>query len=350
MSNRSLIRSAPALLLAVVAACHDATGTAPARFDASRVERGVAAVERVTSTTVLQSLSAIAPAAEGVAAAPRPWLPEIGEAAGRVMAGAQAGIAAIPVMRPGVLGTTFVYSPTQKRYVADPTRTGGPSNGVRFVLYALDADRIPIVGEAIGYADLTDQERVSPSAAGVRLVAVTGGVTRLDYAFTLSGSVADARASVVGFLSDGTDTITFDLTTAQQLFGRGGPTTLDGTLRLAGSDLSVAVHASGTAGEPAGDGAVRLTVTSASDAIDVQSTVARGVLDATVTVNNRLLARATGDPDEPVISGADGQPLDPDELRALGAIVHLVNHLLTFVRHLLEPAGGLLLIALGIGR
>ena len=231
----------------------------------------------------------------------------------------------------------------------DAARTGAPPNGVRFVLYETAANGDPIPGREVGYADLTDERSASPSTAGVRLVVVSGGVTYLSYSFDLTGSLDAAKFDVRGFLSDGTERIDFTISTSQQLFGRGGKATLDATLSVARHDVVITAKAEGVAGATNGDGQIDLTVRSGADEIVVDAKTTEGQLDATFTVNGQLLATATGAASAPVIRGDGGRDLTAEELHALGAIVGMAESLFKLVSDLLQPAGVLLLLALGIG-
>jgi hypothetical protein len=261
---------------------------------------------------------------------------------------ADVSAALIPVIRPSVLGTTFVYDASKRTYVPAPSRTGAPANGVRFILYETAANGDPIPGREIGYADLTDERQASPSTAGVRLVVVSGGVTRLNYSFDLTGSLQTAKAEVHGFLTDGTERLDFSITTGQQLFGRGGQATVDATLTVAQHDFEVTAHAEGTVGDPNGDGKIDLTIRSGTDVIVFDARTTEHQLDALVTVNGQTLATATGDPDAPTIRGEGGRELTEAEMHALGAIVGMAGEIFTLVTNLLQPAGVLLLIALGV--
>lgn len=346
---------ATAVGVALLTACSDATSPKPGQFNTSRVEAGVATVQRAAGSSVLGSLQAMARAAAAVgstaqAGSVTAWDGGLGDAIQRLAnATTQTGAALIPVIRQSVLGQTFVYDAGTRTYVADPKRTGAPPNGVRFVLYETATNGDPNPGREIGYAELTDERRTSPSTAGVRLVVVTDGVTRLSYAFDLSGSLDAAQFHVQGFLSDGTDRVEFDITTSQQLFGRAGPATLDATLTVPQHDFVVTAKAQGTSGQPAGDGSVNVAVRSGSDAIDIIAKTMEGQLDATFTVNGQLLATASGDPKAPVIRGEGGRELTADETHALSALVGMAGNLLAFISALLQPAGVLLLVALGLG-
>lgn len=340
--------------LAALAACSDGTGPNERRFDAQQMREGVRAVEGAASSRALGSLQAVARSVGvvGASAASQKmgWSDGLETAARKLTTAAiDAGTALIPVMRASVLGTTFVYDPSVRKYVPDPARSGAPSNGVRFILYDVDPNENPLVGNEIGYADLTDERRSSASSAGIRLEAVIGGVTKLAYSFDLSGSVQAAQFDVFGYIADGGDRLDFSIKTSQQLFGRGGKATLEAKLYVAQEDFEVTAKAEGVAGEESGDGKVDLTIRSKLDEVAVDAETTGGQLDATFTVNGQLLATAQGDPKSPTIRGDGGRELTDEETQALGAIVAMADGIFKFVSELLQPAGALLLIALGIG-
>jgi hypothetical protein len=351
MCSRSLGRNVLTLVgLASLAACSDNTAPEPGKFNSARVEAGVAAVERAAASPVLGSLQAVARVAGDARTVPttEPFS-GLESAIQRLSAATTAGAALVPLMRESVLGKTFTYNPTSHTYAPDASRTGAPANGVRFVLYETAAAGDPIAGREIGYADLTDERRASPATAGVRLVIVTGGVTRLDYSFDLSGSQSSAAFDVHGFLSDGNDRVNFAINTNSQLFGRGGKATLDATLTVPSHDFVVMAMADGIAGTTNGDGKVDLTIHSGADELIVEAETTEGQLDASVSANGKLLATATGNPSSPVIRGQAGRELLSDELRAVGAVIDMSGAIFQFVSDLLRPAGLLLLLALGVG-
>ena len=336
--------------LAGLAACSGGTGPADApAFDAVRVEAGVLAVERVSSTPVVTSFMALGSRLAGTGAAAAPGSGLLGAVRRIAAVALPGGPALVPVIRSSALGATWVYDAEARTYAIDPARTGAPADGVRFLLYETDpATQDPLPGREIGYADLRDSQAGSPTAAGLTLDVVAGGVTHLHYRFDLSGSIVSATVRVDGFLSDGTERVNFEITTEGQLFGRGGPVTLRATLAVPSQDFTVEAALAGVAGETDGDGRVDLTVASGTDQIVVKATTNAGQLEATFTVNGTLLARATGDPAEPVIRGGGGRELTSDEQHALVAIVGLAGGIFEVLAGLLQPVGALLLLALAL--
>jgi hypothetical protein len=353
MKNLKNARVVASMGLGILAACSDSNGPQVGEFNTARVEAGISTVQRVAAAPVLGSLTVTGRVAGGFASTSlvgdaSDWT-GLETAVQRVAsATAGAGAALIPVMQSSVLGKTFVYDASTRKYVPDASRTGAPTNGVRFVLYETGGTGEPVSGREIGYAELTDERRTSPTTAGVRLVVVSGGITHLDYAFDLTGSLDAASFVVQGFLSDGTDRVNFSIRTSSQMFGRGGDASVDATLTVPRHDFTVTAKARGLAGESNGDGTIDLTVRSGGDEIVVEAQTIEGQIDATFTVNGEIFATATGDATSPTIRGQGGRELTADELHALGSIVKVAEGLFELVGGLLAPAGALLLIALGV--
>ena len=84
------------------------------------------------------------------------------------------------------------------------------------------------------------------------------------------------------------------------------------------------------------------------DLIVVSYKVQNHTLDAAFSLNGKLLATATGDPKSPVIRGEGGRELTQEEMAALGAIAGLAEGVFKLFYELLEPAGALLGMGLGL--
>ncbi len=340
------------ILGAGLAACSSGTGPSKGgNFDAARVEAGVATVDRVGSTPAVASFMALA----GQVGAVSPLAPNL-RGADRLLAAVRqvarvttpTGVSMVPVINPSALGHTYVYAGSSQSYVVDPNRSDAPANGVRFVLYEVNGEGTPNPSQPIGYADLTDVGAGESDAAALSLVVIANDVTYLSYRFDLAGSVGAASVHVNGFLSDGTDRVDFDITTTGQLFGQGGTATVDATIGVPSHDFQVTAHLSGPAGETTGDSHLELAVASGEDDIGVVADVQANQLNATFTVNDKVLATATGDPANPVIVGDGGRDLTVEERTALGAIVGFAGGVFGLIGDLLAPAGVLLLLGLGL--
>ncbi|MBM4185907.1 MAG: hypothetical protein FJ206_01220 [Gemmatimonadetes bacterium] len=338
--------------VAVVAACSDGTGPGgdQGEFNARQMTDGVATIERVSAAPVLASFRNLAGQIPGS-------VPAGASAAGRLIAAVQdiatltrpalGGPNAIPVIRPSVFGKTFVYDPATKEYVVS-SRAGAPANGVRFILYREGEQGRPNPAQEIGYADLTDEKASSATSAGLKLKVVSGSITHLEYSFDLSGSISNATVKVVGYLSDGTERINFDLSTNGQLFGRGGTATIEGKIEVPSQRFSVEAKLVGQAGESGGAGQIDLRVKAGDDVLVIKVTGSAGAINATITANGKLFATVTGTAEKPVIKGEGGRDLTAEELEALGAVVKFAEGVFELIGGLLAPAGVLLLIGLGI--
>ncbi|MCC6929860.1 MAG: hypothetical protein IT359_12840 [Gemmatimonadaceae bacterium] len=355
-SRRRHAALATAALL--LTACQDATSPANGAFDAPRLVAGVTAVEKVAASSAIGSLTQLARYGGGSAvgasvAAARVasggdarWSVGLADAVSRLATRAlDAGSALIPVMRSNALGKVYVYDATLGRYVAS-ARSGAPSNGARFILYAESSSGVPITGQETGYADLTDEKRASAGVAGVKLVVVLGGVTRVSYAFDLAIAGGTPNFSLQGFLVDGADRLDFTVDATSALLGNGTATV---KARLAAPQQGFTVNATIKGRPDSRDGEIDLTIASASDEVVVDAATVNNTLVATFTVNGTLLANAKGNPESPEITGANGRTLNADELRALQKIVEMAGAVFDLVQKLVEPAGAILLVALGLG-
>ncbi|MEO8448229.1 MAG: hypothetical protein ABI647_00475 [Gemmatimonadota bacterium] len=349
-----------------LAACQDSgpTNPAQAKFDPAAVSANLAIIDRVNSAPVLKSFRALGDQAiaGGVTAvsvrdiqakiASGHGIGVMRDVAARLaglVASTTAGPALVPIIRTDVLGKTFVYDAAAKKYVIDPARTGAPPNGVRFILYEIDdATQQPNVGKEIGYSDLIDQKVSSPSSLGLRLVVISHGETYLDYRFGISGGIERAAITVAGFMGDGTDRVNFNLTLSGQLVGRNGAVTLEASLEIPAHNFTATAKVQGVAGVENGDGQIDLALHLGADLVTLTSRVNGNRLDATVKMNGKTFATATGDPKSPVIKGDGGRDLTAEELGALGQIVGFAGQLFGIFGGLLAPVGGLILVGFGL--
>ncbi|HEY7480094.1 MAG TPA: hypothetical protein VH680_06255 [Gemmatimonadales bacterium] len=228
------------------------------------------------------------------------------------------------------LGVTFTYNVDTDQYEASEV-TGAPENGVRFLVYAVN----PISGLIIeplvevGYADIVTTE--SASAVTVRVELVSAGVTYLDYLVGVTGSTNSATVSVSGYVSNGDDRVNFDLDTH-----------LTSTALTADYVLIVPTRNGfrmdfeGTITETSSNS--RLEARGAHGTVVVTGEHAGTSGTFEVTVNGDLFATIEyTQGQEPVITGADGQPLTEQELEALGNVFEVFIEGFDFVEDLVDP-------------
>jgi hypothetical protein len=228
------------------------------------------------------------------------------------------------------LGVTFTRNPETLEY--EPSdRTGAPSNGVRFIVYAVN----PISGQPVtplaevGYADVEVTE--TATGGSVRIELVSGNVTYLDYVVGAAASQTAITLTVAGFVSNGVDRVNFDLDTQ---IGE-NVITLDYTLTVP------------TRGNFRMDLEEELTSTTLTSTLEVRGP--HGTVTITgsrsessgsyeVEVNGEPFATITWSAgSDPVIVGVNGEPLTEQELAALREVFLMFLGGFDFFEDLLDP-------------
>jgi hypothetical protein len=323
-------RSLAAMALAgLMTACGGGDNTAPdAPFDPAGTRSDIGAVGASFESDAMYGFASAAPAindilgetAAAVAVRAAPTKASATSKSGmREYTNGLAGLYGPTGMRPaGVraaileehLGVTFTRNAETLAY--EPSdRTGAPSNGVRFIVYAVD----PITGEPtpdlteVGYVDIEVTE--TSTAASVRIEVVSGGVRYLDY--TVGVNVNDGQTggsiTIEGFVTNGDDRVNFDLDlhfTQQAVtleYTISVPTRgnfrIDYELQETSSGATLSLELRGPHGT--------VTVVGSPDT-EIYEVEVNGEEFATID------GSAGGDP---VITGADGEALTTEELQAL---------------------------------
>ncbi|HXI63050.1 MAG TPA: hypothetical protein VNH14_00930 [Gemmatimonadales bacterium] len=276
----------------------------------------------------------------------------------RTAAGALRGGITASVIPPTVLGETFVWDVTTHQYVADPSATPpAPANGVRIILYAVD----PVTGAVVeppvatGYVDLIDLSTGNTNSLQVIVnggTPASPGTTYANYTVTatVTGSPATAfDATAVGFVSDGTHTLTFNAAfSATNLTTDNPDAQIDVTWSLDNPSVNVALHETLTTPD-ANDAtlAIDFSVTRGAETVRVQGTVTVVVSPATVTANLSITVNgvpfatitgtATATSNNIQARHADGSALSSDELSALQNLFVLPDSLETAIEALFHP-------------
>jgi hypothetical protein len=253
-------------------------------------------------------------------------------------AGLNVSSGAIP---PAALGKTFVYATGSGYVISD--RTGAPSDGVRFVLYAVD----PLTHQPVtplaetGYVDVVDHSGTND--VDVRVLAVSGSTTFIDYTVTGSGSASGGTIRVQGFVSDLTDRANFDLKSGVGLSGSNLTITLDYDLRVPTRDiiLDFTVHLT-TSDTGLGNGNLSLLLQGPHGKVEMDGDIVSTGGTLGVKVNGDDFATLTVDENfQPTVTNGNGQPLTEDEQTALRHIAEVVGDAFDVVSSLLAPASSL---------
>ncbi|MEJ2481583.1 MAG: hypothetical protein P8049_00260 [Gemmatimonadota bacterium] len=252
-----------------------------------------------------------------------------------------------PIFPSNFLGRTFEWDEGLGRY-AMTDRAGAPTNGIRFILYAVDpfTEQPAIPLNEVGLLDLTDEGDAAATRLGVR--AETDGVTRLDYLVTASyallGENIQATATGMGFISDGTRRLDFDLEQT---------VTLDNASESMQVDLSYDLWMDDEGIRVVVDAGTEIDLNASEIALDVTMTIRDGgnvtVFDAMIEQDDSLSGTVlhNGDPvvlisgtaSAPVFTDGGGSPLTNDEVAALTQIFSLFDDVFDFVEAVFEPFG-----------
>ncbi len=353
------IQTALIVAAALLAGCTESRISAPSgeSFDVAAAGRANATMNVLVSGSGMSAVAALGgrmPAELGAS----------GSVSGSSMAGASGipalalrllqslpaagGPLTVQVIRPAVLGHTYVYDPVAHRYVPDPARAGAPGNGVRFILYAVDpGTHEPRVDQETGYADLTDD---GPEGLGLGLHfrAEASGKTFLDYAFTLTPTFTGGLLRVSGFLADDHNRLDFTIGAAGQAIGESQEAHVTFDLAVASQQFHATGSIDAATNGTAGTARVEVAVAIGSDVIHLTGESSAAAVNARLSVNGRLFATITGDPHHPTVRGDGGRELSPAEIQVLGGLVGVVYGAIEMFEHLLEPVAMLLGISISL--
>src|SRR5438105_4698290 len=223
---------------------------------------------------------------------------------------------------------------------------GAPSNGVRFILYALDLAGQPIATQPIGYADLMDESSGNTQTLHVLVVGTTTDppVTYLDYAVSVTLGAGTATVAVVGFITDGIERLDFNAAIGETT----GSTTFDIRFDVNAADAHVRLRMTLTAPD---QNTLRLAINfrlqfgsevvtvTGSQTLDLTTLSESATL--TVLVDGGIYATITETDGSNTFAGGGGQELTADDLTALGAIFDAIATTFQQFDALFAPAGSL---------
>jgi len=351
-----MVRRLPMVLLAIAAACSGTTeprsrgtlNTAAALADYSAMDGVLQSTGwkhfqmTASGMTAMGSTSATARIAAGALANLAPAGDS--RAAATAMASFVAsGTAGIQLISAANLGKTFIYDGQAHKWVVDPTRTGAPSNGVRFITYEPRGAE-PDATKPTGYADLIDQGATS-SGIALRLVVVEGSFTILDYRTTVDGANGIGHVTVNGFLQNRNDKLEF------QIDVKGGNTNgvdrgdITFELAIASRTFHVQGHVHSGKSNGAEHSTVDLSVKHSIASFGVQVANDLGVLSGVVKLNDAPFATVSGRDGAPVFKTPSGGDLSPAEGLVLWKIFDVTKDVFDLFGHLIDPIDDLIILA-----
>lgn len=233
-------------------------------------------------------------------------------------------------------GTFWEYDFTNDVWVKNSNRASeAPSNGIRFALYDSYSAGVPSSQTEVGFIDLEDESpQVSGNQLAVEVTDTSAGVTYVDYTLNVSGwndgTPDTGSASAVGFISDGTTQVDFDISIDATDAGTDlVDITYDIQLDIPSQNLSMGVLLTGTTDTSTGEGSgtIEITVTDQGDTLKITLNIASdGTITGQATWNGAKFADAQGSESQGLtwVDPQTGDPLPQEEQNALNAIFGLV--------------------------
>ena len=231
-----------------------------------------------------------------------------------------------------VLGKTLVWSTDSSRYVIGQ-QAGGPANGIRILLYAVNpATQEPVQPlQELGYLDLTDQSTAQANRLGVVLTLGTSTIASY-YIQTVVNTYSVSLASA-GYVRSVDGSQQVDFTIASEFNSQTGVGTF--TYDLRGSDGTVVhlvVSGSGSTGT------ILFRVSSGHNRIELSFDATGQTTTGIILFNGFLVATLDGTGSGVQIT-ASGYNLTPAQIGALVAIFgHCADFLGDFADGILGPA------------
>jgi hypothetical protein len=257
-----------------------------------------------------------------------------------------------------LVGKTFEWDFTNLQY--DTTaRTGAPSNGVRFILYAIDEltgfPAEPAV--EVGYVDLKDETGSGSPKVHITVAGVGGTPVYVDYTVTLASlSATSAKITTAGYITNGAgspDSVRFSgALTVSVSSQSSGSVTQDFSLDVNSHDIHARSWQRVSFTESTLSLRVSFRFEHAGEVATLEGTLDVDTLDETVsgTITSRVdgglfaTCNVNGTASTFTLSctGADEDGLNADEQAALDALGEAAGRLSDIFSGLLLPATGVL--------
>jgi hypothetical protein len=259
-----------------------------------------------------------------------------------------------PVIPDTLYGSVYTYDTLSASYTRSAT-TGGPANGVRFILYAINplTGGVAIPLTPVGRADLLDESAGATATLHIIVTGNGGTPTYIDYTAGLTFSQTSLVATLTGSLTNalagaGNKTLTFIVSANFTL----AAITVQATYTLNNPAVTIVLHATDVQALPRdsvtlGFGFTRQneTVTFAGFLVTTSGTV--DTVSAAIAVNGQPYATVKGNSLGVTFYDAAGSPVTDtthqhDILVALESIQFAVVLVIGFTSALFGPIVNLL--------
>jgi len=368
-------RYGPAVAAALLAIGCSERATAPRPVTLANPEATAASLAAVDSvlrvpvarsfTTFAGAFSApagLAPAA--LAGSGLPALPRPGESAQatsarrawrltRLAPELGASLTSFTIIPDSLRGFVFRWDSASASYQRAAT-SGGPTNGVRFILYAVDtAGQIAYPLAEVGYADLLDESTESGPQLHILVRSPDGAITYVDHTVAITPIANGFTAVARGFVSNGRmgpdyRTLRFATTLQASATESGATAALDAQLGLSEPAVTIQITERHTFTGNGGAAAVDFRINHDSETLQLEGTFvvsavtadsAVVTVNAAILVNGQILATVQGTPpDHLTFRDGAGNPVPPGPvLEALGQLSTALDGVSHLVQGLFSP-------------
>ena len=373
MSEYRSLRACAVIGVVLAAACSD-TPTGPGTLsNPLATSAALSSVDSAFAAPAIASFGAlgafITPTAALAGAAtvvdatrPRPLAPGVSpEAAAAGHLGALRGLATAapanpqgPLIPDTLYGSIFTWDVASAQYVRSQT-TGGPANGVRFTLYAVNpltgAIVVPLI--EVGSADLLDESAGATAKLHILVKDVAGTTTYLDYVASLTFGIGMVTATVDGTVTNGASggankTLTFHVTATLTSTSA----SVNATFTLTNPAIAIVLIATANFAGATETVTVDFTFTRPGETVRLQGSVTTtsSVVDtihAQIRVNGQVFATLEGNAQGVTFYDANGDVIEDagaqhDVLVALHHLREAVEDTLDFIEDLFDPIENIL--------
>jgi hypothetical protein len=258
---------------------------------------------------------------------------------------------------PEAVGKTFEWNVATDLYEAT-ARTGAPSTGVRFILYAVDPlTRMPVEPVVeVGYVDLSDESTASVAKLHVTVAGLGGAPVYVDYRVTLESlSASAARVTSAGYITNGAssrDTLRFNGIITAGGNAASVSVTQDVTLDVNSRDLHVRLWEKITLTQTTASLRIFFRFQHGAEVVTLEGNLefnslaqtANGTITAKVDGGQMATCTVTADANSYNLTceGADADGLNADEAAALQSIGDAVGKVQEVFNGLFGPPLGIL--------
>jgi len=345
------VKIASAVALLALAACSDSNGPRGS-IDPAPTSASLAAVQHALAVPAIRSFTQFAPSlgpARSLIVATSPYAQSARRALRlrELVPVLSTGSAQLSLIPDTLRGSIFRWDSNASAYHRAETR-GGPDNGVRFILYAVDdSGRISSPLTEVGYVDLLDESTATSARLHVIVRDVAGTSTLVDYVIAVTPAPNGFTASANGAMGSNLD---FAVSVAATGSASAVTTAADALLDLREPATQITLHERSSFTTSGGATSIDFAIRPQGQSVELHALFTMTAVNpdsATVTINATI--RGNGDviatvqgapPDQLSFKDRDGNPLPAGPvLDMLGQLMHGVDGVFQFIHGLFGPVG-----------